>query len=215
MRPYPESSIEAFPSPMQENPDAGTLALAAKLDTMLKGIFDDVDFIELLKLPEACPQQFLEEFGYMLQAGILPGDDDRTRRVKISTAVAGHKLRGTWVHDVKPKIDSITGASATLWNPIGRELDWPVRIGGDPAPHAWMVRGGGLDAYGIIRTGTGCEVIIEGYVYIDVGTPGLTPEQVRLIVDTLRVDVAPAYFHIYVGYISTGKFIVYSGGIIE
>lgn len=64
--------------------------------------------------PARCPEEFLGELGYMLNAGLADDDSETIARQKIATAVQGHKRRGSWAFDAKTKVDAIAGGDSSL-----------------------------------------------------------------------------------------------------
>ena len=99
------------------------------------------------KLPSRCPSIFLNELGYLLNAGIVNTDSDYTKRSKIENAIETHKNRGTWENDAKLRIDAITGYSSSLYSTI--DSDDSIEMGGlDTEPdYYWSTEssGGTLD----------------------------------------------------------------------
>jgi hypothetical protein len=221
--PYP--SLQFFPKLMRDSADDGTRALAAKLDALLLRWEALGIGIEALHRPEECPGQFLEELGYIVNAGIRPLDSEQTRRKKILYAVQAHKRRGSWRRDAKIKIDAITGLS-----PGARLVDYG-ELGTDewilcsddafPGAYYWATMGyDGIDLeLGIGLCGGYDDYELAGNVFIDchegVSTPVLSAATIEQIVGELEFDIAPAYFRIFLGYIDgTGAFQHYPGGSI-
>jgi hypothetical protein len=205
----PTPAINYLPRNFQDDP--WMIVLAAALDRASSQVQADIVGMKDWRIPESCPSQLLVELGAMLGVTILSSDSDAQKRKKIATAVHSQKYNGTWVYSAKPVIDAITGYSAVIWT--SSYSDWPIRIGDGSyyaLGYAWMLRGGTspTDGYTIIRTGSGWESIIPGTVYIDVGTSGLTPDQVNQIVASL-LDVVPAYIRVLIGYTTAGVFTTY------
>lgn len=205
-----------LPQAMLENQDAGSVALVAAMDAILAYLAQDAERVEWCKRIDQCPDGLLDELGYLVVADLKPYDTPRLKRQKITTTVEGHKHRCQWAADAKPKIDAITGFSASIYGSLAE--DWPVRVGDgaiEVMNPTWMTRGGdGATYIGIIRTGSGTEIIYAGNIYIDVGTNTLTALQVQQVVDALSFDIAPAYMRLFIGYMAAGVFVTYSGGQI-
>lgn len=213
MNGLPIPSWEFFPDAVRDAADPSMVALAAKLDDLIETQFDEVMGLYWLKVPEACPAGLLDELGDMLAAGILPTDGEDLKRLKIQTAVNRHRLRCTWPA-TKPIIDAITGFSSSIFD--GRDGYWWIRVSTpDSRFTEWAVRGDGGATYtGLWRIGDWTEEIIPGNVFIDLGSSGLSAATIALVVAALEVDVAPAYMRIYLGYVSSGDFVPYAGGVI-
>lgn len=213
--PYP--LVNFIPKIMRDYPDAGTNALVAKLDELILRWEASGLGIADLNSPEKCPEQFLSELGYLLNAGIDESDSEQEKRVKVATAVASHKIRGSWTKDAKPKIDAITGTDTELVKPTdSAEWVW-FDDGGLPYTEKWGVWDGGIpgDEYGLLFLSNGNEMEIKGNVYIDLKTSGLSAAQIQAIRDEIEADVVPAYFRVFLGYFSGGFWVTYPNGIIE
>jgi len=197
-------------------------SLTSKIDSHVLAWEKDVQ-IALYQTDSArMPSQFLEEEGWLLQAGILPSDSDRTKRQKIAGAQLAHSRRGTWQYDVEPKIFSVTGIAPVLF--LGWEWDWWIRSGGNPYPPTayWSIRGGNNDSMstGMIRYGNGNENILGTVIFIDLGSSTLTADQISAIITALTntqngLESMPAYFRVYLGYTTGQVFTEYAGGQIN
>lgn len=190
--------------------DALLTALADKMDEHIEGWRDDVIQLEWLHQPERCPSALLGELGYWLAAGLDSNDTDRQKREKIAAAVQGHKRRGSWADDAKPKVDAVAGGDAVLF-PGTRTGLWVAT--GDGALELidkWSSVGGdGVDTtLGLAPLGNGDEAEEAGVVYIDVDNATLTAAQQAEIIEELQ-DIVPAYFIVVIGYVSAGAFIEY------
>jgi hypothetical protein len=208
--PTPASAF--LPAEYQTAPEFPSLAAA--IDRAMQGIQGDIIGMRDIIVAESCPSQLLIEVGALLNAGVLVSDTDRTKRSKVAGAVHGQKSHGLWT-ELKEICDAISGANAVMY--LGISADWPVRIGDLTAynlGNMWSLRGGAGDGFGIIRTGGGTEAIVPGNIYVDVGTNALTADQVSQIVGLLKYDVAPAYYHVFIGYTTAGVFTMYAGGQI-
>lgn len=205
-----------LPIPLRDNIPA---LLRAKLDESQSGT-DLIDQLEeyvlewseetfnlvYLKTPERCPASFLDELGNYVNAGITNLDEERTKRQKIRSAVKGHKLRGTWEADVKPKVDAIAGGDSQIFTP-SNQADW-IMLGAetsDPDVY-WATMGmdGVDDDLGIDLVGSFEELVIAGNIAIDVDNASLTSDELDNIVATLELDILPAYYRINIGYVDGG-----------
>lgn len=191
-------------------------AFADKMDELMSSFKTDTlglnDFIDSVKIKSG----LLTELDFLLNAGVNQTDSDRIKRQKIAKAVQGHKKRGTWKDDAKPKIDAIAGGDAQIIQSTGND-DWIVPGDGlTPSAFYWATMGtdGVDDDLGIAIIGEGNEIEISGNIYIDVDNDSLTSDQVDQIVLELEEDIAPAYYRIFIGYVNvSGQFITYT--IIE
>ena len=187
--------------------------LATEAEEHIEEWEQDVCQLEWLRQPERCPTGLLDELGYWLAAGINVQDTETEKRIKIATAVAAHKARGSFNFDAKPKVDAIAGGDSVIWSDVS-EAWWVLTDGTSVLD--WSAFGfdssEGFD--GIILAGTGDEVIFPGNIRIDVDNATLTSAQVASLVLTLQ-DVAPAYMRVILGYVSAGVFIEYANGRIE
>ncbi len=209
----PIPASEYIPKLYQDDPLFSVLA--AKMDSSIATMCDDIAGLETLHQPERCPSGLLEEFGYWLAAGILSADGDRTKREKIATAVDGHKKRGSWTDDAKPKVDAIAGGDSSIVAGF-RDAWWVLSSGDDPTNYYWSAFGFESEhAFdGIILTGIGDEGVFPGNIRIDVDNSGLSAAQITQMKLSLA-DVAPAYMRLILGYVSGGDFIEYANGRIE
>ena len=192
--------------------DGKRTALGNKADSHLEAWQKDVLDIETFKDASRCPSGFLEELGYLLSAGIVLGDDERRKREKILEAIEGHKNRGLWIADAKPRIDGIAGGDSQIIKSVGVD-DWIlVGDGTTPVTHYWATLGvdGIDDDLGLFLIGAMTEVGVAGNIYIDVDNDSLTQAEIDQIVFELT-DIVPAYFRVYLGYIDgTGAWVDYT-----
>ncbi len=203
--------VDYLPKIIRQDPDAKAIALAAKMDSIMLGVLEDVIGLNDLRDPARCPADLLVELGDMLAAGILPGDSELIRRRKIASAVQGHKLRGSWAYDAKPKVDAIAGGDAVIFR--GYESDDWIMCGDgsleSPTNYWGSMGADGIDLHlGLSLIGEGTEVEVAGNIYVDVDNAALTPSQVQAIVDSL-VDIVPAYMLVHLGYTTGTQFIEY------
>lgn len=216
----PDSIIKHFPKFIQDNPDAGFLALANKIDDIFQQIESDIEIINFFNDPVKCPASYLTDLGYLVNAGIFYQDSEIIKRKKISEAVLSHKKRGQWANDAKLRIDNITAYDARILLSVDND-DWIMLGDSTDPPYYWGTMGAdGIDSsLGLALTGDGTEIVIQGNIYINchygITASTLSATQIAQIVLELEFDVIPAYFIIYLGYLDgTGAFIQYAGGII-
>lgn len=212
---------------LRQTGDPALLALAAKIDGWLvtgvgltgggKPVVPEIIAELAFHRPEQADVSVLQELAYMIGANVAVGDSTDTIRKKIYSAVDGQKKKGQWFADAKPKIDVITGLSATLFSGINDV--WWVRYSGgagEPIQPSWSIRGTGEAGWGLYRIGSGIEAIIPGNVYIDLGGNAGNPTAavIAQVVAAISPDVVPAYYRIFLGYTTAGAFTTYAGGQI-
>ena len=210
---FPRPFLDFLPRIYRENPEAATIALANLVDAYLNETERELlEFCNIHNLART-PSLVLEEIGYQLNADLQPGDSDRLRRQKTSTAVQGHRRRGTWDQDAKPKIDAIVGGDSQLVNVDMSTDDDDIvvvgrRVGEDTADNFWGVFGVGRvanETFGVASILTGTENNIDGVVWIDIDNTTITQDIVDDIEFALR-DVVPAYFVVIYGITIGGVF---------
>lgn len=190
--------------------DSKLTAFADKIDEIIESLKSDTIGLNDLIDPVKCPAILLDKLGYFLNANIKEQDTERQKRIKIATAVEGHKKRGSFEFDAKPKIDAIAGGDSSIITEIGGD-DWIlVGDGLTPSAYYWATLGAdGIDTdYGLALIGGGDEIEIAGNIYIDVDNSSLTAseqEQIELEME----DIVPAYYKVFFGYISAGLFVLY------
>jgi len=212
MLPYPVSDHvpKILRDVLSSSPDGQ--ALVDKLDEYILEWSDEILEMQYFKLPERCPAKLLNELGYMVGANILSDDSERTKRIKIYSAIAGHKLRGSWTQDAKKKIDAIALGDSQIFSPT-TTADW-VLLGGESSEpdNYWSSMGvdGIDDLLGIDLLGGFDEATEPGNIYIDVDNDSLTAAEVDKLVLELEEDVVPSYFRVVLGYLDGGgNFIEY------
>lgn len=193
--------------------DSRVAALSAKIQAHLEEWKADVLNFDSLIDPVRIKASLLDEMGYLLNAGIFVYDTNAQKVLKIHNAIAGHKKRGSWVYDAKPKIDAICGGDAKLVTAIGLD-DWILVDDGVSFPSAYYYAALGCDGIdddlGISLIGSGYEIEVAGNVYIDVDNPVLTATQIQQVVNALASDIAPGYYYVHIGYISVGAYVEYA-----
>lgn len=191
--------------------DTKLLAFIAKFNSILTDLKSDTLGLNTLIDPHRIPAALIAELGYYLNAGIQDQDSEADRRYKVATAVQGHKRRGSFNLDAKPKIDLICGGDSAIIRSFDKD-DWIlVGDGLTPAAYYWAAMGcdGIDDDLGISLIGAGDEIEVWGNIYIDVDNNALSAaDQTKL--ELAMQDIVPAYFWVHFGYISgTGQFIEY------
>jgi len=163
--------IESILKLHRQNTDSGWTALSGKMDSILTEAVEEVLELYSLKVPERIPASLLEELGDYVAAGLKPWDSDTIRRKKIEAAVRGHKRRGSWTDDAKPKIDAISGGDSQIVRSFDKD-DWILcGDGTEPPAYYWAALGcDGVDfGLGISLIGAGTEMEVAGNIYIDLG----------------------------------------------
>lgn len=191
--------------------DAKLTAFTNKFQEIIDSIQTDIIDLNTLVDPLKINANFLTVLGNYLNAGINSSDDENTKRVKIAKAVQGHKVRGSWVFDAKPKIDAIAGGDAQLLSGTGTGEWMLVGDGETPSAYYWATLGGdGIDdELGLFLLGAGDEIEIAGNVYIDTDNNALTAEEQENIRLSL-LDIVAAFYKVHVGYVDgSGLFVEY------
>jgi hypothetical protein len=187
-------------------------AFADKHDNIMESIEDDTIGLNDIIDPAKAPTIVLNELGYYLNASLRAQDTDKQKRIKIATAIQGHKKRATFKYDAKPKIDAIALGDSVIIRGVSGD-DWILTGDGlTPSTYYWGSMGcdGIDDDLGLGLIGDGNEIEIAGNIYIDVDNNSLSASEIAQIVFELEIDIAPAYMKIFLGYIDgTGVFIVY------
>jgi len=198
----------------------GAGPLGTAMDDQINGLVDDAFGIEYLKDPARAPAQFLEAFGYQLAADLQSGDSESVKRSKIATAQYANSMRGLWVESVKPIVDIRAMGDSRLFSGVGSDDFIICGKGDEPEGYYWSIIGGASasDPFGIrIVAGGGVAGYgvdtFKGNVLIDVDNAALTTEEVAALVADLTLLV-PAFFHVYLGYMSGSAFIAYPNGLI-
>lgn len=203
-------TIEKYIPKIYERGDS-LLAFVSKIDSIVEDIKADIVNMSNFKIPEIMPSFMLDDVGEYLQAGINQHNDDRTKRQKISIAVLGHKRRGSFNYDAKPKIDIIAGGNSQIFRSFDKD-DWIlVGDGLSPSAYYWSALGvdGVDDELGISLIGEGTEIEVAGNIYIDVDNSTLTLSEQEALRLTLQ-DIIPAYFYVHIGYLDgVGVFVEY------
>lgn len=205
MKTLPIPSINYFPKVFTEKNADSTLALTNKLDIHINEWLQGVLNLRYLCDIDRCPSQFLDRLGYMVNANLFQQDSDTTKRQKIYNAIPSHKISGSFNNDIKLAIDAITGLSALIYR--SSEADDGIECGDGYIETGtdWYVEGGdGESPFGTLEIGNGREIEIQGNIYINLGGTESVPtaSQITQIVDFL-IKKVPAYFRIYLGYISS------------
>ena len=197
------------------NRDNKLTAMSDKSDEHLEEWKSDIKEIDTFKDAIRIDSNLINELGFLLSAGIKNQDSLRTKKEKVYKAIMGHKLRGTWNDDAKPKVDAIAGGDSQIVQVIGADDFVLIGDGNTPSGYFWSVLGGDGVAtdYGIRLVGEGDENVLKGIILIDTDNSGLTVDEVEQIKLDLE-DVVPAYFIVKLGYVSGGIFVEYPNGQI-
>jgi len=208
----PAPFVDYVPKIFRDNPSPDLLALTGKMDELIGAWGSETKELQHLYDPARAQEAALEELGFMFQAGFKGYETEREKRQKIGFAVRGHKSRGLWQEDAKPKIDAIAGGDAQILKGFSGD-DW-ILVGDGLTPPAYYWASLGADGIdddlGIALIGAGDEVEIAGNIYIDVDNDSLTAQEVENMVQELETDVVPAYIRVILGYVNVaGQFIEY------
>ena len=205
----PESIIDYIPEWYER--DTKLNAFADKMDDIIQDLKNDTLGLNTLIDPVRIPAGLLENLGYYLNAGINPLDSEAIKRDKVAKAVQGHKKRGSFNFDAKPKIDSIASGNSEIIRSFDGDEWILVGDGLTPSAYYWATMGadGIDDDLGLSLIGAGDEIEVAGNIYIDVDNNSLTSdEQEQLRLD--MVDIVPAYYKVHFGYVNvSGQFIEY------
>lgn len=199
-----------------ENSPSGQ-AMVDFINGEIQGVLSELEEITWFKLIDRCPTKYLSEFGIWLSANILEYDSDYTKRYKIKTAIATHKVRGSWTNDAKNRIDTVTGYNAVIFSI--QDSDDSIELGyedSDP-DFFWSTESAYEEEDGSLGTwevGEMNEYVIAGNIYINchkgIDTGVLTNDQVAQIIAEIETDVVPAYMSVFLGYVNTeNQFILY------
>lgn len=222
MLPVPFSKY--IPQVMADNPDAALTAMMSKADIHIPEWFNEILELNFLKIPERVIGRYLPELADYLGVKLFTWDTELVKRIKIQTAANRFRLRSTWAADTKLIIDALTGYDARIYKIALSDQDDAILLAkeaSDPDTY-WMTLSpkDGVDPLlGWYLVGDWTEYVIAGNVLIDchygVYTAVLTATQISQIVVSIKDDIVPVYYKIYLGYVnSSGLFTVYIGGII-
>lgn len=191
--------------------DSKLSAFTSKLNSIISDLKADTIGLNDLIDPMKIPSNLLSEVGYFLNAGINDEDSDLEKRYKIIYAVDGHKRRGSFNLDAKPKIDLICGGDSEIIRSFDKD-DWIlVGDGLTPTAYYWAAMGadGIDDELGISLIGEGLEIEVAGNIYIDVDNSTLSAAD-QATLELNMQDIVPAYCYIHFGYLNvSGQFIEY------
>jgi len=199
------------------NRDNKLTAMSDKIDSNLSEWKNDILNLNNIIDPAIIDSVLLDDIGSYLNASILNTDSNRIKREKVSEAIKGHKNRGLWEDDAKPKIDSIAGGDSKIFRSTDSS-DW-ILFGGESTEvnNYWGTIGvdGIDDEFGLDLIGAGDEIEVAGNIYIDVDNDSLTVDEIEQMKLSL-IDVVPSYYRVFLGYIDVSdQFVVYSNGIIN
>lgn len=211
----PVPFIDYIPKALRERINSSGRAMCSKADAHISEFAADVIGLERMYRPDEVPASMLEALGEFISAPIEAFDDEDMRRKRIATSVRGHRYRGVWEFNVKSKIDIIAGGDSEMLSP-GDQPDWIECGDGSEGSAYWACEGAdGIDLnLGIDEIGDGTENVMSGVVFVDVDNSGLTADEIENIKTSLS-DAVPAYFRIYLGYVSGTVFVKYPNGQIN
>jgi len=210
--------IENFiPKDMADNVTPAGQAWIDKHNQLIQSILDDIINLETLLDPVRCHSQFLWFLGNFVYAEIMPGDDERTQRIKIAEATERHKARSLWEADLKLRIDSVANTNAVLYEARSILNDDAVFIdGSEEITNTWAAFGdGSTDPDDEMFTGSGNEPTVAGNIYIDMQDGTLTATQITKIKEQVNIHGGYSFFRFFLGYVSGGVFTEYPNGRIE
>ena len=210
---FPQPFLDFIPQFIRDDPTADFQPFVDYMDQYLTALISDIRKVDqIYNAAAAMSNVVVDELGYFLAAGLLPIDSDREKREKVQTAVQGHKQRGTWLFDAKPKIDIIAGGDSSIFKQALVTDDDSIVMGGEATePDSyWSVFGtDGIDANGgIFVVGDGTEVILAGNIYVDTDNAFLTQTDVAQLREAF-VDLQPVYYQVFFGYVIGGIFFKY------
>jgi hypothetical protein len=187
----PKDIFKYLPDPLAENIDANGQALVDYLNQFCIDTKNDILSIWYMKHTEQTKPITLDKWGDYLEAGILNEDTDRQKRQKIIDAIQGHKLRGTWLYDIKIVIDSITGKDSKLVeNTTIFEEDDSIIVGDNSTENSLFSTIGtdGVNTLGTYIPEIKASVsLVPGVVAIDLG---LTEDEIITIEDDDSIIVS-------------------------
>ena len=191
--------------------DTKLLSFISTVDSILDELKLETISLNDLIDPMKIPSGLLDNLGYYLSAGLVSTDSETIKRQKIATAIQGHKRRGSFNLDAKPKIDAIAAGDSVIIRSFDKD-DW-ILVGDGLTPTAYYRAALGADGIdedlGISLIGEGLEIEVAGNIYIDVDNMALTAgeqEQIRVAM----LDIVPAYMKVHFGYLDGfGSFIEY------
>lgn len=162
--------VNYIPKVLLDNIDASGQALIDKINNYVESWKNEIIELKYLKQFERMPAKFLDEMNAYLEAEFNNSDSETIKRGKVQKAVANHKLRTTWVFNVKIITDRITGKNASLYKVVGEDDAIFYGDGTEDGSYYYNTWGGdGIDNnLGKMWIGFN-EVEIAGVVYIDLG----------------------------------------------
>ena len=217
---YPLPLKDFFP--IQYHNDSDMLVLIDYIEKFVLNCISSIQSISHSQDVYRCPVEFLDLIGYYLNAGIIEIDTPHIKRLKILGAIQSHKYRGSWLNDIKPKIDLYTGYNASLYSKLDDDDSIELaNVSSDPIYYGWSMEGANHEDFdfGTWEIANFQEYVLAGLMDInlheEIHTPVLTNEQIQLLKELIEEDGIPAYFIIRLGYEDVdGVFIIYDGGIL-
>lgn len=195
------------------NRDKKLIALSDKINSDLLDWKKDILNLNTMIDPLRMPSFLLNEIGNYLSAGILNTDSGRTKRQKIKNAISTHKNRGTWLFDIKPTIDSMSGGDSQLFgSPDSSDFIVLGQESEDPDYYWGTIGIDGIDNdLGIDIIGDGNEVVLSGVFQIDIDSSIADIPALKLALK----DKIPIYYRVFLGYLVSGAFIPFPDGQIN
>lgn len=211
----PDTFEKLLPKIYERNNSSSKTALINFMNTLIAALKNDILNLRFLINPVICPSTLLDELGYWLEAGINPGDSEDLKRKKISDSISTHKVRSTWIFDVKIKIDNYVGGDSSIFVSVSEGTWRFIGDGTTPTGHIYASLGGdGINTdWGLRLGGSGSDIWDKGSVRIDVDSSTLTSDQVEELKLEIE-DSIPCYFIAYLGYLVAGSFVSYPNGQI-
>ena len=201
------------PDPNGTPSQRAAYSMLSKTDGYYSDLWDIALSIQYARDPERCDARFLNQLGEFFLAGIDPGDDERTKRIKIYTAVRRHKDRGLW-ESTKILIDAITGLNSSVYDQkflisdfvfLGSLDDPPVSV-------PWSFFGGYIDVdpLAMLFLSSSADVGGSGVILIDLGgDETMTQETIDAVIAKIRDYAYPAYLILQIGYVKNGFYYEY------
>jgi hypothetical protein len=190
----------------------------AMLDTIFGAVYADIVGLNYLNDPLRCRAECLDALIEVVGGDVNPADSDALKRVKAYNAQNSDFKPSLW-KTIKNLIDSITGASASLYSDTAdKRNDWalqsddvPLTADGKTVITQIMADANGLDV-GLVLLAQ--EITMpagaspEAPVRIDVGI-ALSAAQIARVTQTITSQI-PAYKRVAIGFFTGSTFITYA-----
>jgi hypothetical protein len=187
------------------------------LDTIFGAVYADIVGLNYLNDPLRCRAECLDALVEVVGGDVNPADSDALKRVKAYNAQNSDFKPSLW-KTIKNLIDSITGASASLYSDTAdKRNDWGLQsdntsltLDGKTVITQIMADANGLDV-GLLLLAQDITMpdgaSPEAPVRIDVGV-ALTPPQIARVTQTI-ISQIPAYKRVAIGFYTGSTFITY------